>query len=52
MAVRPPQLIVDARMLYLVWTPEDPSAVESLVPNGLKPNAERSCSDQDILSSY
>ncbi len=43
MTVRPPQLIVDARMLYLVWTPEDPSAVESLVPNGLKPNAERSC---------
>lgn len=43
MAVRPPQLIVDARMLYLVWTPENPSAVEALVPSGLKPNAERSC---------
>ena len=43
MAIRPPQLIVDARMLYMSWIPEDPSAVESLVPKGLKPNAERSC---------
>jgi hypothetical protein len=37
-----PQLIVSARMLYLVWVPEDPSAVAALVPKELRPEARRS----------
>ena len=37
-----PQLIAGARMLYLVWIPEDPSAVAALVPSELKPEARRS----------
>lgn len=32
-----PQLITNARMLYLVWRPEDPGAAASLVPEGLTP---------------
>ena len=36
MALHAPQLIVDARMLYLVWLPEDSAAAESLVPDGLQ----------------
>jgi hypothetical protein len=34
-----PQLITGARMLYLVWIPEDPSAVAALVPKELRPEA-------------
>ena len=37
-----PQLITGARMLYLVWIPEDPSAVAALVPKQLRPEARRS----------
>jgi hypothetical protein len=37
-----PQLITGARMLYLVWIPEDPSAVAALVPKELRPEARRS----------
>jgi len=32
-----PQLIVDARMLYLVWLPADPDAAAALVPDELRP---------------
>ena len=32
-----PQLITDARMLYLVWKPADPDAAAALVPDGLTP---------------
>ena len=35
-ALLAPQLITGARMLYLVWIPEDPSAVAALVPKELK----------------
>jgi hypothetical protein len=35
--LRPPQLIVDARMLYLVWLPADPEAAAALVPDELEP---------------
>lgn len=34
-ALQPPQLIVGARGLYLVWLPADPGAVAKLVPEGL-----------------
>lgn len=37
-----PQLITGARMLYLVWIPEDPSAVAARVPKELRPEARRS----------
>lgn len=37
MALHPPQLIVGARMLYLVWLPADPSAAAALVPDELEP---------------
>jgi len=37
-----PQLIRGARMIYLVWTPEDASAVAALVPKELRPEARRS----------
>ena len=37
-----PQLITGARMLYLVWIPEDLSAVAALVPKELRPEARRS----------
>jgi hypothetical protein len=37
-----PQLITGARMLYLVWIPEDPSAVAKLVLKELRPEARRS----------
>jgi hypothetical protein len=33
--VHAPQLITDARMLYLVWLPEDPAAAAALVPDEL-----------------
>ncbi len=34
---RAPQLITDARMLYLVWRPADPDAAAALVPGELTP---------------
>jgi hypothetical protein len=34
-ALHPPQLIVGARMLYLVWLPADPEAAAALVPGEL-----------------
>ena len=37
MALHPPQLIVGARMLYLVWLPADPDAAAALVPGELTP---------------
>ena len=37
-----PQLITGARMLYLVWIPDDPLAVEALVPKELRPEERRS----------
>ncbi|MGQ0618119.1 MAG: hypothetical protein ACT4PW_14215 [Acidimicrobiia bacterium] len=40
-SLHPPQLIVDARMLYLVWLPEDGDAVAKLVPDGLTPRDDR-----------
>ena len=36
------QLICSARMLYLVWIPDDPLAVEALVPKELRPEERRS----------
>lgn len=39
--LRAPQLITNARMLYLVWYPEDPDAAAALLPEGLRA-AERS----------
>jgi hypothetical protein len=39
--VRPPQLVTNARMLYLVWVPIDPDAVAGLVPDGLAPTENR-----------
>jgi len=35
-ALHAPQLIVGARMLYLVWLPEDPAAAAALVPDELR----------------
>ena len=32
-----PQLIVNARMLYFCWVPEDPAATAALLPEGLTP---------------
>src|ERR1700730_2780849 len=37
-----PQLICNARMLYFVWIPDDPLAVEALVPKELRPEERRS----------
>jgi hypothetical protein len=34
--LRPPQLIVGARMLYIVWKPADPEAASALVPDELE----------------
>jgi hypothetical protein len=34
--LHPPQLIVDARMLYLVWLPADSAAAAALVPDELE----------------
>jgi hypothetical protein len=36
-ALKPPQLIVAARMLYLVWLPADPETAAALVPEELTP---------------
>jgi hypothetical protein len=35
--LRAPQLVTNARMVYLVWVPADPDAVAALVPEGLTP---------------
>ena len=37
MVLHPPQLIVGARMLYLVWLPADAAAAAALVPDELEP---------------
>jgi hypothetical protein len=39
--LRPPQLVTNARMVYLVWVPADPGAVAGLVPDGLTPTENR-----------
>ena len=39
--LHPPQLIANARMLYLVWTPADPDAAARLLPDEL--TAAESC---------
>src|SRR5262245_59117345 len=39
--LRPPQLVTNARMVYLVWVPIDPGAVADLVPAGLTPTENR-----------
>lgn len=39
--IRPPQLVINSRMLYLCFVPEDPAAVAALVPPGLKPADNR-----------
>ena len=36
-----PQLIVNARMLYFCWVPEDPEAAAALLPEGLAPAGNR-----------
>lgn len=36
-----PQLVVNSRMIYFGWVPADPDAVSALVPDGLKPMANR-----------
>lgn len=36
-SLNPPQVIIGARGLYLVWLPADPDAVAKLVPEGLTP---------------
>ena len=36
-----PQLIVNARMLYFCWVPEDPQAAAALLPAGLEPAANQ-----------
>lgn len=36
-----PQLVVDARMLYFCWVPEDPAAAAALLPAGLTPAENR-----------
>src|SRR5919206_20463 len=40
-ALHAPQVIIDARMLYLVWLPADPDAAAKLVPEGLTPAEDR-----------
>ena len=40
---KPPQLITNARMLYLVWLPAEPEQVAALAPEGLTPAADRAC---------
>lgn len=32
-----PQMVINSRMLYYTWVPEDPDAVAALVPPGLEP---------------
>jgi hypothetical protein len=34
-----PQMVINSRMLYFGWIPEDPDAVKSLVPNRFTPNS-------------
>jgi hypothetical protein len=41
-ALPAPQIICGARTLYLVWIPDDASAVEALVPKELRPQERRS----------
>jgi hypothetical protein len=37
----PPQLVTDARMLYVCWVPADPAATAALLPDGLRPAENR-----------
>jgi hypothetical protein len=39
--LRPPQLVTNARMVYMVWVPLDPDAVARHVPDGLTPMENR-----------
>lgn len=39
--LRPPQLVVNSRMLYVCWVPADPQATAALLPQGLEPAANR-----------
>ncbi|GAB1537859.1 hypothetical protein NUACC21_05140 [Scytonema sp. NUACC21] len=34
-----PQMVINSRMLYFGWVPEDPAAVKALVPNRFTPNS-------------
>ncbi len=36
-----PQLVVNSRMIYSSWIPEDPQAAAALLPRGLEPAANR-----------
>ncbi|MEV4478226.1 hypothetical protein [Micromonospora coxensis] len=36
-----PQLVVDSRTLHFSWLPADPDGVAALVPQGLRPRADR-----------
>ncbi|WP_063057395.1 hypothetical protein [Nocardia sienata] len=42
-ALHAPQLIANSRMLYVVWVPADPSAVDKMVPAGLTAADNRAC---------
>jgi hypothetical protein len=37
----PPQLVIDSRMVYSSWIPADPDAAAALLPDRLKPAANR-----------
>lgn len=53
-----PQLIVNARMLYFCWVPEDPAATAALLPEGLTPAESQAiyinqyCVDRDEQTSH
>lgn len=40
-ALAAPQLVVNSRMVYSSWIPADPAAAAALLPQGLKPAANR-----------
>lgn len=40
-ALIPPQLVINARMLYFGWVPADPAAAGALVKGGLRPKPNR-----------
>ncbi|HJZ62450.1 MAG TPA: hypothetical protein VKD47_09875, partial [Miltoncostaeaceae bacterium] len=41
MALVPPQMVINSRMLYFTWIPEDPEAVAALTHPDLRPIANR-----------
>ena len=43
MGLHPPQLILGARVLYVVWLPADPEAAAALVPDELRAAPGRRC---------